>query len=101
MEAGRIIQSARDNLTRLFNIDDPSRISFALNVTEALNTVFHGYLNPGDHVVTTAMEHNSVMRPLSYLHERGTLRSISRLAIAKGFWMSMGWQDHSAAIPVW
>ncbi len=71
MEAGRIIQSARDNLARLFHIDDPSRIGFTLNVTEALNTVFHGYLNPGDHVVTTGMEHNSVMRPLSYLHEKG------------------------------
>ncbi len=72
-EAGRIVQSARDNLARLFNIDDPFRISFALNVTEALNTVFHGYLNPGDHVVTTAMEHNSVMRPLVYLREKGDI----------------------------
>lgn len=72
-EAGRIVQSARDNLARLFNIDDPSRISFALNVTEALNAVFHGYLNPGDHIVTTAMEHNSVMRPLVYLREKGDI----------------------------
>ena len=70
-KAGEIVQSARDGLARLFNIDDASRICFTLNVTEALNTVFSGYLNPGDHVVTTAMEHNSVMRPLVYLRETG------------------------------
>ena len=73
LEAQQIVQTARDNLARLFNIDNASRISFALNVTEALNAVFHGYLNPGDHVVTTAMEHNSVMRPLIYLQERGDI----------------------------
>jgi cysteine desulfurase/selenocysteine lyase len=73
LEAGKIVQAARDNLARLFNIDNSSRISFAMNVTEALNTVFHGYLNPGDHVVTTAMEHNSVMRPLIYLQEKGDI----------------------------
>jgi len=85
VEAGRIVQSARDNLARLFNIDDPSRISFALNVTEALNTVFHGYLNPGDHVVTTGMEHNSVMRPLSYLREKGHITLDIAPCDRKGF----------------
>lgn len=69
-EASRIVQSARDNLAQLFNVSDSSRIVFALNVTEALNAVFHGHLNAGDHVVTTAMEHNSVLRPLVYLQER-------------------------------
>jgi cysteine desulfurase/selenocysteine lyase len=73
LEAERIVQAARDNLARLFNIDDTSRISFALNVTEALNTVIHGYLNTGDHVVTSAMEHNSMIRPLAYLQERGEI----------------------------
>ena len=69
-EAGKLVQSARDNLARLFNIEDASRICFALNVTEALNTVFLGFLNQGNHVLTTAMEHNSVMRPLVYLQEK-------------------------------
>jgi len=73
LEAERIVQAARDNLARLFNIDDTSRISFALNVTEALNPVIHGYLNTGDHVVTSAMEHNSMIRPLAYLQERGEI----------------------------
>ncbi|MFH0725748.1 MAG: aminotransferase class V-fold PLP-dependent enzyme [Pseudomonadota bacterium] len=73
LEAERIVETARENLAQLFNIPDASRISFALNVTEALNTVIHGFLSPGDHVVTTAMEHNSVMRPLTCLRERGDI----------------------------
>ncbi|MFH0725302.1 MAG: aminotransferase class V-fold PLP-dependent enzyme [Pseudomonadota bacterium] len=73
VEAQRIVETARENLARLFNIKNAERISFALNITEALNTVIHGFLSPGDHVVTTAMEHNSVMRPLTLLQERGDL----------------------------
>jgi cysteine desulfurase family protein len=73
VEAERIIETAREALARLFNIDDPSRLAFALNVTEALNTVISGYLNAGDHVVTTSMEHNSMMRPLTYLQECGAI----------------------------
>ncbi len=73
VEAQNIVETARMNLSRLFNIDNASRISFALNITEALNTVIHGFLSPGDHVVTTAMEHNSVMRPLTLLQDRGDL----------------------------
>lgn len=84
-EAGRIVQAARDGLARLFNIDNPSRISFAMNVTEALNMVFNGYLNPGDHVVTTAMEHNSVMRPLVYLQEKGDITLDIAPCDRKGF----------------
>jgi selenocysteine lyase/cysteine desulfurase len=52
---------------RLFHIKDLARIVFTLNVTESLNLVFSGFLKSGDHVVTTAMEHNSVARPLKYL----------------------------------
>ncbi len=70
-EAGKIVDGARNSLARLFNADDPSRVCFTLNITGALNTVFLGYLNAGDHVVTTSMEHNSVMRPLVYLQEAG------------------------------
>ncbi len=70
-EAARVVQSTRDNLARLFNVSDSSRIVFALNVTEALNAVFHGHLNKGDHVIATDMEHNSVLRPLVHLQEAG------------------------------
>lgn len=84
-EAAQIVQNARDNLARLFNIDDPSRICFALNVTDALNTVFHGFLESGDHIVTTAMEHNSVLRPLVYLQESGHIQLDIAPCDRKGF----------------
>lgn len=73
LEAARIVQSTRDNIARLFNIPDSTRIVFTLNVTESLNTVIHGFLDPGDHVLTSSMEHNSVMRPLTYLAEKGDI----------------------------
>ncbi len=55
----------------MFNIDDPLRIIFTLNVTEALNLVLKGLLRPGDQVITSSMEHNSVMRPLRELEKIG------------------------------
>lgn len=74
VEAGRIIENARKSLATLFNIPDPNRIVFTLNVTEALNTAIYGFLNPGDHVITTSMEHNSVLRPLRHLEGEGVIR---------------------------
>lgn len=71
VEAGRIIYKAREDLARLFNCPDPLHIVFGLNATEALNLALQGYLWPGDHVITSFMEHNSVMRPLRALEERG------------------------------
>jgi cysteine desulfurase/selenocysteine lyase len=71
VRAARIIEDARLKLATLFSIKDPSRIVFTKNATEALNLAINGYLFPGDHVVTTSMEHNSVMRPLRYLESRG------------------------------
>ncbi len=73
LEAQHIVETAREDLAGFFNIDEPSRIAFTLNVTEALNMVIRGYVRPGDHVVTSAMEHNSVMRPLAWLEERGDI----------------------------
>ncbi|MEA3435992.1 MAG: aminotransferase class V-fold PLP-dependent enzyme, partial [Thermodesulfobacteriota bacterium] len=64
LEASRVVQHTRDNLATLFNISDTKRIVFTMNVTEALNTVIYGFLNAGDHVIISAMEHNSVLRPL-------------------------------------
>lgn len=84
-EAGQIVQSTREGLARLFNVDDESRICFTLNITEALNAVFLGYLNRGDHVVTTAMEHNSVMRPLVFLQEAGYITLDIAPCDRKGF----------------
>ena len=67
LEAARIVYEAREAIAELFNAPDPLRAVWTANVTEALNLVLHGYLRPGDHVVTSSMEHNSVMRPLRAL----------------------------------
>jgi len=71
IEAGRVIFEAREALARLFGISDPKRIVFTSNATEALNIVIQGMLHPADHVVTSSMEHNSVMRPLREMEARG------------------------------
>jgi cysteine desulfurase / selenocysteine lyase len=69
--AGRIVDSAREALAELFHAPDPLRIVFTKNATESLNLALGGLLRPGDHVVTSSMEHNSVMRPLRALAARG------------------------------
>lgn len=65
--AGRLVYLAREAVAELFGAPDPLRVVFGANVTDALNLALHGYLRPGDHVVTSSMEHNSVMRPLRAL----------------------------------
>ena len=71
LAAGQAIQRTRLDLARLFNVANPDRIVFACNATDALNTALKGLLRPGDHVVTSSMEHNSVLRPLKALEKRG------------------------------
>lgn len=65
--AARSVEHAREALAELFNAGDPSRIVFTPNATHSLNLALYGLLRPGDHVVTTSVEHNSVMRPLRHL----------------------------------
>ena len=69
--AARIVESAREALAGLFHASDPSRIVFAHNATHALNLALLGLLHRGDHVITSGIEHNSVMRPLRYLETLG------------------------------
>lgn len=69
LEADRIIYETRRSLARLFNIKDVSRIVFTFNVTESLNLAMKGILKPGDHVITSSMEHNAVWRPLKVLEK--------------------------------
>lgn len=69
--AARIVGNAREALAELFNVRDPSRIVFTQNATHALNLALCGLLHAGDHVVTTSLEHNSVMRPLRHLETSG------------------------------
>lgn len=70
LRAGRIIFEARETVADFFGCRDSSRVIFTSNVTEALNYGLHGLLRPGDHVITTGLEHNSVMRPLRHLEKK-------------------------------
>ena len=71
LHAARIVLDTRLALAELFHAPDPSCIVFAANATMALNTVLNGVLHPGDHVITTVCEHNSVLRPLYRLRAHG------------------------------
>jgi cysteine desulfurase family protein len=75
-ESAGIVYDARERIARLFNCDDPLRVVFGANVTEALNLALRGLLRPGDHVITTSMEHNSMMRPLRALEQNGIAMTV-------------------------
>jgi cysteine desulfurase family protein len=76
IEAARIMYEAREALSTLFHVKDSSRIIFTLNATESINLALKGLLKPGDHVISSSMEHNSVMRPLRKLEKKGIALSI-------------------------
>ena len=63
------IQQTRVKLARFFNAPDPDRIIFTANATDGLNLAIFGILQPGDHVITTRLEHNSVLRPRYHLQQ--------------------------------
>ncbi len=69
LEAGSLLDKLRKRLTRFFGGDEdaPERLCFGYNATDALNLIIPGLLGPGDHVVTTNLEHNSVIRPINHL----------------------------------
>ncbi|MHB9148933.1 MAG: aminotransferase class V-fold PLP-dependent enzyme [Thermoleophilia bacterium] len=71
LEAGRILLRTRRSIARLCNIPDEARVIFTLNATHALNLALKGVLGAGGHVVTSSVEHNSVIRPLAALADRG------------------------------
>jgi cysteine desulfurase / selenocysteine lyase len=79
--ASRVVYSAREALAELFNAPDPLRVTFGLNITDALNQALHGLLRPGQHVITSGMEHNSVMRPLRALEARGVAVTVVPCAV--------------------
>jgi len=80
--AGRVIFAAREVLAGLFGVDDPLRIVLTKNATEALNIAAVGLLKPGDHVITSGMEHNSVMRPLRALEAAGVALTVVHCSAA-------------------
>ena len=73
IEAGNIIENLRKRLTKFFGGDEeiPERLCFTYNATDALNLLIMGLVDPGDHVVTTNVEHNSVIRPVNHLVRDG------------------------------
>ena len=74
--AARIIYETRELLASFFHAESPSRIAFTCNATESLNLAIRGCLQPGDHVITTVLEHNSVLRPLYELQSFGVSLTI-------------------------
>lgn len=76
LDSSRLVYHTRDLLAELLHVPASERVIFSKNATEAMNMVLLGYLNEGDHVVTTSMEHNAVMRPLRHLEERGVQLSV-------------------------
>jgi len=77
IEAARIVYDTREALSVLFHVKDSSRIVFTLNATESINLALKGLLKPGDHVITSSIEHNSVMRPLRDLERKRVELSIA------------------------
>lgn len=66
-----LVYETRQKLAELFNATDCKNVIFTKNITESLNVILKGFLKPGDHVITSSMEHNAVMRPLVQLQEKG------------------------------
>lgn len=76
LSASRIIYDTREGLAKLFGAENARQIAFTSNSTESLNIAIKGILNPGDHVITTVLEHNSVLRPLYEMEKKGTELSV-------------------------
>ncbi len=69
MVGGQIVEQARERMARFFGGSHPDRLCFAYNASDALNILIQGMLLPGDHAITTTIEHNSVLRPLNHLRD--------------------------------
>jgi cysteine desulfurase family protein len=74
--AAQVMYETREKLASFFHVRDPLRVIFTSNATHAINIALAGLLKPGDHVVTSSMEHNAVMRPLRSLEKRGLKLSV-------------------------
>jgi len=82
--AERTLDAARHSLNQFFHGDGPERWIFTLNCTDGLNLAIKGIIQPGDHVITTDLEHNSVSRPLAALQKGGVI-SLTRVASDNGY----------------
>ena len=76
LDASRVVYGTREKMAELFGAEEASQIVFTANSTESLNIAIQGLVDPGDHVITTVMEHNSVLRPLYLCQQRGVSLTI-------------------------
>ena len=101
--AARMIYDTREKLAELFHIREPFRIAFTSNATESLNIAIGGLVRPGDHAITTACEHNSVLRPLYVKESQGASLTIldadekGRIAYEK---LEQVRQEHTRAVVI-
>lgn len=72
-ETQGVVWRTRQKVARFFGVTDPERVIFSNNASDALNIAIQGMVKPGDHVVSTHLEHNSVLRPLNHLHDKGII----------------------------
>jgi len=77
-KSAHIADQARSVIAELFHAPDPAGVVFTLNATQAINMALKGLLQPGDHVITSSIEHNAIWRPLKALEQRGvTVTAVS------------------------
>ena len=76
MKTGEAVYEVRKTVASFLGAEDPSSVIFTMNATDSLNLAIKGSLKPGDHVITTSMEHNSVLRPLKALEQQGVKTTV-------------------------
>jgi len=85
LEAEEVVHSTRKILTSLFNGTNPNHLTFSYNATDSLNMIIQGMVSKGDHVITTNLEHNSVLRPLYHKKHDGEIELTHIPFNARGF----------------
>jgi cysteine desulfurase family protein len=78
LDASRVVYNAREKIARLFNLSNPLNVAFTSNSTESLNIAINGSFSAGEHIITTEMEHNSVLRPIYGIEKKGVEVSIAK-----------------------
>lgn len=78
IKTAQAVYHVREAAANLFGVTNPEQVIFTNNCTHSLNTVIHGVLNPGDHVILSDLEHNSVIRPVYHLSKRGVVFDIAQ-----------------------
>ena len=84
-EAEAFVAAVRERLAEFFGASDPDRVVFTANATDGLNQAVFGLTRPGDHVVSTRLEHNAVLRPLHHLEQTGRIETTLVGCTAQGF----------------